>query len=355
LKVQKLELVMVPVKKALLAITLATIMINTALSQAVVAQPGDQSLAQVTDPAAYFSRVQAQLLERKEGGVPFHIQGHFTGYGTVESSGPGTYELTWISPRKWRSEITLGPFKQILVQKGDKTYRLTPDTYEPLAAREINSKLFPSFPKKNISGFNLQHVKLKGHEIVRIGTGEMKGDTISLPEHAWYFSGTTDHLLFTTDGDELTTYTRNGALSGLFAELDFNITQRHQKFLDFQTDKLSSDPEVDEAIFAPTATAEIVPVILPSSDVVRARIISRQDVVYPPFAQASAIYGLVLIEAVIDKSGAVREPRILESPNPLLSDSALTAVKKWTYSPTMLGGTPVATDLRIEVNFPPHR
>ena len=86
-------------------------------------------------PNAYLAAASERMLSRVQGGTPFQLKGHFTASGAKESTGSGTYEETWLSPEKWRIEISLGPYHCVRVHKSDATYQLTPDSYEPAARR----------------------------------------------------------------------------------------------------------------------------------------------------------------------------------------------------------------------------
>ena len=72
--------------------------------------------------------------------------------------------------------------------------------------------------------------------------------------------------------------------------------------------------------------------------------------VYPTVAVAAHVEGIVIIEAVIGTSGEVVNAKVLRS-NPLLDDAALSAVRQWRYTPTLLGGVPQAVILTVTVTF----
>jgi protein TonB len=72
--------------------------------------------------------------------------------------------------------------------------------------------------------------------------------------------------------------------------------------------------------------------------------------IYLPFAQSARIQGIVIIEATIGADGRVVNARVLRSV-PLLDEAALTAVRQWTYTPTLLNGVPVAVIMTVTVNF----
>jgi len=71
---------------------------------------------------------------------------------------------------------------------------------------------------------------------------------------------------------------------------------------------------------------------------------------YPPEAGRARLEGTVLLMAVIDKDGSVKDVRV-ESGLPILAQAAIDAVKQWRYKPYMIDGEPVEVDSRITINF----
>jgi protein TonB len=62
------------------------------------------------------------------------------------------------------------------------------------------------------------------------------------------------------------------------------------------------------------------------------------------------VEGVVIIEAVIGTDGRVQQARVLRS-KPLLDEAALTAVRQWVFTPTLLNGVPVPLIMTVTVNF----
>ncbi len=81
-----------------------------------------------------------------------------------------------------------------------------------------------------------------------------------------------------------------------------------------------------------------------------ARIVSKPAPVYPELAKSARVSGVVHLAVVIAKDGTVQEIHSLGGPA-LLIQSAMDAVKQWTYQPTFLNGEPVAVDTIVDVNF----
>src|ERR1700678_2959671 len=61
---------------------------------------------------------------------------------------------------------------------------------------------------------------------------------------------------------------------------------------------------------------------------------------YPPLARQARIQGVVVLEALIGKDGAIQNLHVV-SGHPMLTNAALEAVKEWKYKPYFLNGEPV--------------
>lgn len=71
---------------------------------------------------------------------------------------------------------------------------------------------------------------------------------------------------------------------------------------------------------------------------------------YPALAMQAHVWGVVVIDAVIDEHGNVVGARAV-SGHPLLVAAALKAVLQWKYEPTLLNGAPVAVEMEVTVHF----
>jgi protein TonB len=71
---------------------------------------------------------------------------------------------------------------------------------------------------------------------------------------------------------------------------------------------------------------------------------------YPAIARAAGVQGTVLLQATIGLDGRVEDLQVLRSV-PLLDQAAVTAVRQWRYTPTLLNGQPVAVVMTVTVGF----
>ena len=80
-------------------------------------------------------------------------------------------------------------------------------------------------------------------------------------------------------------------------------------------------------------------------------LVNRVEPIYTDEARKARISGIVIVEAIIDTNGRVRDVRILK-PLPFgLDQAAVDAVKQWEFKPGTLNGVPVSVIFNLTVNF----
>ncbi len=97
----------------------------------------------------------------------------------------------------------------------------------------------------------------------------------------------------------------------------------------------------------PTVSVDRVRV---SSGVASGNLINKVQPTYPPIARTNRIAGQVVLHALISKSGKIENLQVV-SGHPMLTQSAIEAVRQWKYKPYLLNGEPVEVETTIQVNF----
>jgi periplasmic protein TonB len=87
-----------------------------------------------------------------------------------------------------------------------------------------------------------------------------------------------------------------------------------------------------------------------SAGVTRGLLIQRVEPVYPTLAKAARVQGDVVLSAVIDGNGQIKNLQLV-SGHPMLVPAAITAVRQWRYKPYLLNGQPVEVETTITVIF----
>lgn len=71
---------------------------------------------------------------------------------------------------------------------------------------------------------------------------------------------------------------------------------------------------------------------------------------YPIGAMARHVEGIVRLKLWIDKDGSVRKAELVEG-HPLLVEAATDAVRQWRFKPGTIGGSPMASQVIVDVAF----
>lgn len=79
-------------------------------------------------------------------------------------------------------------------------------------------------------------------------------------------------------------------------------------------------------------------------------LLHRVEPVYPPFARAADIEGMVILEAIVDEAGQVTDVKVLRSAG-VLDRAAIEAVHQWRYEPLLLNGRPTRFLLTVVLTF----
>lgn len=86
-------------------------------------------------------------------------------------------------------------------------------------------------------------------------------------------------------------------------------------------------------------------------NVIAPKVTLRVEPVYTEVARKARIEGVVILEAIIDADGTIRDVRVLK-PLPMgLDQAAMDAVRKWRFRPGTLGDRPVPVIFNLTVNF----
>jgi TonB family protein len=82
-------------------------------------------------------------------------------------------------------------------------------------------------------------------------------------------------------------------------------------------------------------------------------LLKRVNPVYPKDAKMSGISGVVRCSVRIDRMGKVKDITVIRSPDRVLSDASVEALKQWVYEPTLKDGEPVEVSSIVTFFFAP--
>jgi TonB family protein len=83
-----------------------------------------------------------------------------------------------------------------------------------------------------------------------------------------------------------------------------------------------------------------------------ARLVHQVNPVYPANAKSAGVQGVVALAAVVGTDGSPKSLRVVSSGiDPDLAKAAVDAVKQWRWEPATANGSPVESDVSLNVNF----
>ncbi len=100
----------------------------------------------------------------------------------------------------------------------------------------------------------------------------------------------------------------------------------------------------------PLPTTAAAPAVRVGGVIAAPKLLHRVNPAYPPLAQQARVSAVVILEAVVDTHGRIRDVKLLRG-HPLFDVAAIEAVRQWQYQPLLLGGVPTDFVLTVTVVF----
>ncbi|MFV2071479.1 MAG: TonB family protein, partial [Thermoanaerobaculales bacterium] len=95
----------------------------------------------------------------------------------------------------------------------------------------------------------------------------------------------------------------------------------------------------------------VTPVTGECDDITHPVAVKKTGPKYPEEARKAKITGIVQVRALVTREGFVEDVEVLESPDALLSEAAVGAVRTWRFDPALCDGTPVDVWYNITIKF----
>jgi len=137
--------------------------------------PADYQKVDASQPQVrpLFDRMRTTGDLRLDGAPAFHMKASFH---SEDGSAKGTYEETWISPKKWRREVTMNDTTVVEVRTETAFYRTFPGKYAPRVADDVMDAISFSLPGDDGSDlhdadWSVTDTKLANLPVLRLSAG----------------------------------------------------------------------------------------------------------------------------------------------------------------------------------------
>jgi len=316
------------------------------LFAALLLLPATQTLAQ-NSAADTLTALESHSLARADGSPAFHLKADFQASGNVEFKGAGTYEEWWLSPSRWRKEVTLGKYHLVLLCVDGKITRDSTEDYIPMRIYQLLTNVLPALPTQqemaDDGGWSSSMVKVKNVDLIRLaGHGDPPKDgKLVPPEYAYYVDPQRNVVQLHERGFDLYIYDKPGKLTDRSVMLDGKLLRNGKTALEFHITSLTAISTPDNALFQVSSAAKPgfefgipshefwKPPVRVLGQVDRRRLRQRG-------APSEVIAGMQL-----DPTGAVREVDPIFSTDSIVTDYVTYDLHHFKYAATVVDGIPV--------------
>jgi hypothetical protein len=333
-----------PMKRYLGGLLLAT------LSFSVAAYPA----AKKPDPwTEWFQRASDQMDLRKPGSTPFHLKAVFHAFpGVVFSkkesdqilSGDGTYQETWLTPTRWRREVTFGSYHAVEVESEAGRRMQASSDYEPSRVLMLLESLLYPVPRDLYSPslarehdfWEIEKGAAGSQSYVKISTnlGNALRSADAMSAYLFLPSG---ELLQSIDRDLVTSWTNPRVFSG-------RLVPQHIQVQAGTRDLLTAEVTIEAAGAIDGAALELSgPLAEPGMTL---RPLHKYEVhgwdysdsfsyIAGPEGAPHGVY-----RKILDRHGAIREVELIYSPDPGGWAPSISHDRKVTIRPPTIDKSP---------------
>jgi hypothetical protein len=317
------------------------------LSQLAVASANKIPASKLLDEMIHRSTL-AEL-----GGKPFHLKATITDRDDAKSEFNGTVEEYWLAPTKWRRVIKLRDFSQTRIVNGDAVYEDNSGDYFPLHDEMLANEIVDPLPKSAVE--LIKKLDLAGREP---GSGE--GQCMAEK----YFND--------SEGKETRVLLAYNCKTGLLIYLSSpsccygvmtDYRKFHSKMIAFATkddpinihiDTLRDLDNPDETLFAISQSTPLDKRITTEkvSETEARKLIAEKFEIQWPDIKRKPGDNRMSVNLVIGRDGRVKEAWSYSPIDNATEDAALSAIRKWTFSPQRVDGIPTQVETTLIIPFP---
>ena len=298
---------------------------------------------------------------------PWHLKLSFQLFGDKEQvTNSGSIEEWW-AQGKYRISVASTAYNSIEVHNEHGVFRTASTERVPYAIDELRSTVVhpmptdlaikdskPELRKIDFGAVPLDCVMLSQKIGGGLSEGNVFGATAGLGLFPTYcFDRGKDSRRMVADSVTETTIlnalgrflNRSVAVNLSTVTAGKTTSEAHVEMLSSATEEQGHFEDVASLVPA-DGEADVV-----DATVMKGKLISRVDPVYPESAKVAHVAGTVILRAIIGEDGHIRKLQAKQVPSPDLAIAAMQAVRQWVYSPYLLNGKPKEVDTTVTVNF----
>ena len=272
----------------------------------------------------------------------------------------GVLEQWWAGVDNWRLRVTSPDYRATITHNGEHLYRTVQSAPSPAALTLLQEQLISPLPSQE----EIDHARLffqsktfgsVSLECIMVAPSSAKNPPFTLYPTFCFDVGSTKLRATLLNGTRSVARNTFGTFQGKTVPLSISISDTNAsgaRNLVSSIDQLATYTPA-AADFEQSADQKPIPTapIELSPEIARGLNLTKVAPLYPVEAREKHISGEVRFAATIGVDGHIRWLEPVSSPDELLTDAAVAAVRQWTYKPFLKDGAPVEVRCTITVHF----
>lgn len=289
---------------------------------------------------------------------PWHLKVAFTLYDDAgKNPQQGTFEEWWAGPDQDRITYTSPAFNGTFLHLADARYYTPESSSEPFALETLHNAIVqplsatiqpggavPTIDKVAFGNISLDCMTLtpKGAPVTHPATG--------LYPTFCFDQGGGDLRFTRAFVTESVVRNSIGQFQGQLVAVALKVAEGQTILAQGKVTTLET-AAASSMDFATTGLASSGTALKIPGPVVAGNIVHKYTPRYPESAKQRHVQGDVVLHALIDQDGRIRQLSVISTPDPDLAVAALAAVRQWVYKPYLLKGVPTEVDTTVTVHF----
>lgn len=310
--------------------------------------PAEFQGAAATQPEVrpIFDRMRAASNLRLDGAPSFHMKASFH---SEDGEAKGSYEETWVSPKKWRREVKLNDTSVVEVRTEDAFYRTFPGKYAPRLADDVIDSLSFSLPGDNGSDFHdadwsAVNAKLGNLPVLRLSNGYInpqgKPDALTVQ---YFVEEKTRFIRGRYHYSTLTVFNDLQPFGGKTVARKLTTLGGDVNKMEIMIDTLEPAANVSESLFS---ISGVKPLYTSAEEDQR---FTQPRAVYTVKLSIPGWHGKVTCGVKVDEHGHVRDVDVKGTTDESVIKPIRAALMNWEYEPATINGHPSLGFVQVNV------
>lgn len=292
------------------------------------------------------------------GSKAFYLKATIVETTNPSSDYKGEVEEYWVSPEKWRRNLTAPGFSQTLIVNGDKVFEQNKGDYFPWWLNDLLTAILDPMPMLDqLKQVNAQVQEPSGSEHSTVCSRLQTKVGLPPVENSAFlvfcFEGSHGLLESVVSPGYYVEFKDYKSFASKRVARRFVIDPEPGTTIEAKVTELSELKNPEEVMFHvddPTPPGERLKSIRVNESTLRSLSLVTPDVLWPSI-RSGKTSGVLSMYVSIDRNGHVRETWPLNSDNAGLNDPAREQVMKWQFKPFSADGAPVQVETVLTLAF----